>query len=181
MSAPPPSPIGPEQAALIARRVSIIVGSSDAALRPHLMRAVGSRLSEDRRRLTLLLPDQRSRPVLDDLRANGRIAVVFSEPTTHRTLQVKGVDAVVGPIDDDALALAEQTLREFAIEIGQLGFAAEVAQTLLGHEAELVAVHFTVAAAFEQTPGPAAGEPFAAPASPAAPNAPTAPAAPTGR
>ena len=163
MDAAPPSPIGPEQAALIARRVSIIVGSRDAALRPHVMRAVGCRLSEDRSRITLLMPAHSSQAVLDDLRANGQIAVVFSEPTTHRTVQVKGEDAVVAPCGPDDAALAERTLQGFTDEIGRLGFTAEVAQSILAHEQDLVAVHFGVASAFEQTPGPAAGEPLAAP------------------
>jgi hypothetical protein len=160
MDAAPPSPIGPEQAALIARRVSIIVGSRDAALRPHVMRAVGCRLSEDRRQVTVLLPEPSSRAVLADLRANGHIAVVFSEPSTHRTLQVKGEDAALVPGDARDAALAEQHLRNFVDEIGQLGFVAEVARTMLGHDRQLMAVRFTVSAAFEQTPGPAAGEPL---------------------
>ena len=80
MDEPPPSPIGPEQAELIGRRVSIIVGSRDAALRPHLMRAVGCRLVADRRRVTVLIARERRRTVLDDLRDNGQIAVVFSDP-----------------------------------------------------------------------------------------------------
>jgi Pyridoxamine 5'-phosphate oxidase len=158
-----PSPIGPEQAALIARPVSIIVGSRDAQLRPHVMRAVGCRLSDDRRRVTLLMPAHSGGAVLDDLRANGQVAVVFSEPTTHRTLQVKGEDAVVTPCGADDAALAERTLQGFTDEIGQLGFTAEVAHTILAHEHDLLAVHFSVASAFEQTPGPAAGEPLAAP------------------
>lgn len=162
MDAAPPSPIGPEQAALIARRVSIIVGSRDAELRPHVMRAVGCRLSDDRRRVTLLMPAHSSQAVLTDLRANGQIAVVFSEPTTHRTLQLKGEDAVVAPCGPDDAELAERNLQGFTDEIGQLGFTAQVAQTILAHEHDLLAIHFTVASAFEQTPGPAAGEPLAA-------------------
>lgn len=158
MNTQPSSPIGPEQAALIARHVSIIVGSRDARLRPHLMRAVGCRLSPDRRRVTLLMPQGRSREVLDDLRDNGRIAVVFTEPSSNQTVQLKGDDARVAPCGPDDKDLAEHYLRGFVDEIGQLGLAAEVAQTILGHDGGLVAVHFTVAAAFEQTPGPAAGQ-----------------------
>lgn len=158
MSAVPPSPIGPEQVALLARRVSIIVGTRDAALRPHVMRAVGARLADDRRRLTVLLPQAGSDDVLADLRANGRIAVVFSEPSSHHTLQVKGDDAVVGACGSGDRALAARTLEGFVGEIATLGFAPEVAHTMLGHDDDLVAVAFTIAEAFEQTPGPAAGE-----------------------
>lgn len=158
-----PSPIGPEQAALMTHRVSIIVASRDADLRPHLMRALGCRLSADRRRVTLLMAQRSSRQVLEDLRANGRIAVVFTEPSSNRTLQVKGDDAGIAACGDGDAALAERYLQGFIDEIGQLGFAAEVAHTILGHDDDLVAVHFTVAAAFEQTPGPAAGQPLSAP------------------
>ena len=154
----PPSPIGPEQAALMTRRVSIIVGSRDAQLRPHVMRAVGCRLSTDRRRVTLLLTRAGSAQVLADLRDNGRIAVVFSEPSSHRTLQLKGVDAEVAPGGADAATLAQRYLQDFAAEIGQLGFAAEVAHTMLRHDDDLVAVSFTPCEGYDQTPGPQAGQ-----------------------
>ncbi len=163
MSATPPSPLGPDQVALMARHVSIIVGTRDAALRPHVMRAVGFRLSDDRRRLAVLLPQARSDELIDDVRANGRIAVVFSEPTTHRTLQVKGRDAVVLPCDAADRDVAARTLEGFVDELGQIGFTAEVAQTILRHDDDLVALQFTIAEAFEQTPGPTAGERLAPP------------------
>jgi hypothetical protein len=157
--------IGPEQVALLSRRLSVIVGSADATRRPHLMRATGFRPSDDRRRMTVLLRPSGAQAVLADLRQNGRIAVVFSEPTTDRTLQIKGSDAQVTPATDDDARLAARYLEDFIGEIGQLGFAAEVAHTLFADEGGLLAVSFTIEAAFEQTPGPAAGEPLAAHAS----------------
>jgi Pyridoxamine 5'-phosphate oxidase len=156
-----PSPIGPEHAALIARGVSIMVGSRDSNLRPHLMRAVGCRLSADWRRATLLMPQGGGGQVLSDLRDNGRIAVVFSEPSSNRTLQLKGHDATVTPCGSDDAALAERYVQGFVAEIGKLGFAEEVARTILNRDDAVVAVHFMIAEAFEQTPGPGAGEPLA--------------------
>lgn len=158
MSTKPTSPLGAEPATLIGRRVSIIVGTCDAARRPHVMRATGCRLSADRLRLLVLMPALSGADVLADLRANGRIAVVFSEPTTHRTLQVKGDDAVVGDLAPDEQALSAPYRTRFADEIAQLGFAPRVAATLLGRDEPLAAIRFTIAEAFEQTPGPAAGE-----------------------
>jgi len=154
------SPIGPAQVELITGRVSIIVASRDARLRPHLMRAVGCRMSADWRLVTVLLPEGGSREVLQDLRDNRQIAVVFSRPSSNRTIQLKGNDATVTPSGPDDKALAERYLHGFIEEIGQLGHAADVAHTILGHDGALMAVHFTVAAAFEQTPGPTAGQPL---------------------
>jgi hypothetical protein len=95
--------------------------------------------------------------VLDDLRANGLIAVVFSEPTTHHTLQLKGNDAQVLPCDQAGEAVAERHLRRFVDELADIGIRADVARTLLAREGGLVAVRFTVREAYEQTPGPQAG------------------------
>jgi hypothetical protein len=160
MPTTPSSPIGSAQAEIITGRVSIIVASRDARLRPHLMRAVGCRLSHDRRRVTVLLPESGGREVLEDLRDNHQIAVVFSRPSSNLTVQLKGNDATVTPSGPEDKALAESYLQGFIEEIGQLGHTADVAHTILGHDGALTSVHFTVAAAFEQTPGPTAGQPL---------------------
>jgi hypothetical protein len=160
MPTTPSPPIGSAQVELITGRVSIIVASRDARLRPHVMRAVGCRLSPDWRRLTVLLPEDGGREVLQDLRDNQQIAVVFSRPSSNRTVQLKGHDATVTPGGAEDRALAERYLQGFIEEIGPLGHSADVAHTILGHDGALTAVHFTVAAAFEQTPGPTAGQPL---------------------
>jgi Pyridoxamine 5'-phosphate oxidase len=154
---PAASPIGAEQAALMMRPVSMIVASRDAALRPHLTRALGCRLSDEHRCVTMLLPRAGSGEVLADLAHNGRIAVVFSEPTSNRTLQLKGSDARALACTPEDVAVVGAYARGFAEEIGQLGFGAEVARTLLQHDDAIVAVQFSVAEAFDQTPGPGAG------------------------
>ncbi len=153
-----PVTIGPEQAALMRRPVSVLVGSRDAAHRPHLMRAVGFRVAADGSVLRVLLPAGRASAVLADIRANGEVAVVFSEPSTHRTLQVKGRDARVEPPGPDAAAIAADYLRGFSEEITSIGFPAIVAQRIAGTADEaLVEVVFTPTEAFDQTPGPQAG------------------------
>jgi hypothetical protein len=162
----PPSPIGPEQAALLEGHVSMIVGSRDAQLRPHVTRSLGCRLDADRRRATVLLPRDAGAQVIADLQANGRIAVVASQPTTNRTLQIKGSDATLRPCSAQDEALADEHLAGFIEEIGRLGFSPEVARTIHGHASGMVAVAFTVTEAFEQTPGPQAGAPLNAASAP---------------
>ena len=100
--------------------------------------------------------------MLADLQANGRSAVVASQPTTNRTLQIKGNDATLLPCSVQDETLADAHLEGFVEEIGRLGFQAEVARTIHRHDGGMVAVAFTVAEAFEQTPGPQAGAPLAA-------------------
>ena len=112
MPTTPSSPIGSAQAELITGRVSIIVASRDARLRPHLMRAVGCRLSHDRRRVTVLLPESGGREVLEDLRDNHQIAVVFSRPSSNLTVQLKGNDATVTPSGPEDKALADSMAKQ---------------------------------------------------------------------
>jgi len=160
MDEPSLSPIGPEQGELLEGHVSMIVGSRDAQLRPHVTRALGCRLEDDRRLATVLLPRDAGAQVLADLQANGRIAVVASQPTTNRRLQIKGSDATLRPCSARDEALADGHLAGFIEEIGRLGFGPEVARTIHGHASGMIAVAFTVTEAFEQTPGPQAGTPL---------------------
>lgn len=156
--AAPPPVVGPEQAALMRRRVSIIAAGRDAQHRPHLMRAIGCRLSEDRRELRLFMAAATSAEVLADVRANGLVAVVFSEPSTDRTLQLKGDDARIEPLEPGDHALVNHYIDCFADEIGMLGFDRALVKTMFLHQAQdLVALRFTPREAYEQTPGPNAG------------------------
>ena len=144
--------------AMIAAGVSVIVGSRDAALRPSLMRAVGSQVDAASQRITVYLARAQSRQLLQDLAATGQIAVVFSQPSTHRTLQVKaGQVEIRNAVAEDQPVLAAYLLA-MEHEIQQVGFGPPVTRAMLAHRHEdVVAVSFTAQQAFDQTPGPQAG------------------------
>ena len=81
--------LGPSHIAMVAKGVSAIVASRDAALRPSIMRAVGSHISGDGQEVTVYLRRSQSEQLLQDIAHTGEIAVVFSVPSTHQTLQLK--------------------------------------------------------------------------------------------
>lgn len=145
-------------AAIIAKGVSCIVGSRDAQLRPSLMRAVGSRLSANGQEITVFLSRPHSRQLLLDIAATGHVAAVFSQPSTHRTIQLKATRAVLRnatPEDVPDMARCESSLDQ---ELQAIGYEAGLAGVLLAHRLEdLVAVTFVPEQAFDQTPGPQAG------------------------
>ena len=87
-----------ELAAFLESGVSIHAASRDAGCVAHLSRAIGCRVDADRRRVTLFLLASQSGAILADFRANGAIAAVFSLPTSHRTVQLKGRDAALAPL-----------------------------------------------------------------------------------
>ncbi|MCG2595559.1 hypothetical protein LZ009_22505 [Ramlibacter sp. XY19] len=148
----------PDLVAMIARGVSVIVAGRDQALRPSLMRAVGSRIDAQGGEITVFLSRPQSRQVIQDIAATGHIAVVFSEPPTHRTVQVKASQARMrNAVAEDQPALASYLL-SMEHEIAQVGFPPEATRAMLAHKLEdLVAISFTPEQAFDQTPGPRAG------------------------
>jgi hypothetical protein len=134
---------------MMMRGVSVIVGSRDAALRPSIMRAVGSRVEAGGQDVTVYLARRQSRQLVQDLAATGQVAVVFSEPSTHRSVQLKASRVEMRNAgEEDAPALAAY-LRSMEHELQQVGFGPPVARAILAHRLDdVVAVRFTPEQAF---------------------------------
>ena len=153
-----------DRIAMVAKGVSAIVASCSAALQPSLMRAVGSRISADGQRVTVFLRRSQSAQLLRDIADTGQIAVVFSEPSTHRTLQIKAGAASQRPATADDLPVLQAYLASMQHEVGLVGYGPRyVAAMLSAPLDDVVAVGFTPAVAFDQTPGPRAGAALPAP------------------
>ncbi|NMG70517.1 hypothetical protein [Parazoarcus communis] len=128
---------------------------------PALARAVGCRVAPDRRAVTVLLGGTAAADVIEGVRRSGAVAVVFSDPSTNRTLQLKGYDALVLPPEPGDAALAARYRAAFSATLVPLGFTDAVVQALLAcPDDDLLTIRFSPTAAFSQTPGPQAGEPL---------------------
>ena len=154
--------LDPDRIALVAKGVSAIVASCSAALAPSVMRAVGSHISADGQCVTVFLRRSQSRQLLQDITDTGHIAVVFSEPSTHRTLQLKARQAQQRPATAHDLPVLQAYLRSMEREVGQVGYGPRYVGTMLSAPLadvldDVVAVSFAPTAAFDQTPGPRAG------------------------
>jgi hypothetical protein len=156
-----PSLLPPDLLAMMERGVSVNVASRDAALRPSLMRAVGSSVAEGGRAITVYVSRRQSRQLVQDIAATGHIAAVFSEPSTHRTVQVKATRASLrSAVEADEPVLARY-LASMEHEIQLVGYPPEVTRALLAHRLDdVVAITFEPELAFDQTPGPRAGTPL---------------------
>src|SRR5688500_14941564 len=85
-----------EAAAFLLRPgVSITAATRDERSVPRIGRCLGCRVSEDRRTVTVLVPSSQYQPFFDALRATRAMAVVCSLPSTHRTMQLKGSEAII--------------------------------------------------------------------------------------
>ena len=141
--------------------ISITAASRDDGNVPRIGRCLGCRVTADRRKVTVLIASKQYGAFFDALAASRSIAVVFSYPSTHQTLQLKGTDAAAGPLAAGDAEIAARHVENFVNELGGLGYNREVVRTTHWCDVdELRAVTFTPTAAFEQTPGPGAGAPL---------------------
>jgi hypothetical protein len=159
------APLDAEHAEFISGGVSIQVAGRDAANETTVTRAVGCRVSGDRRCVTVFVSAAQSGALLADVRANGAIAVVFSQPTTHRAIQIKGTDATVVSLEPDDPHLIAAYRAKLGAQVAPLGFSEAFVRSLLSiAPGDVVAIAFTPCAAFLQTPGPKAGSALRSPA-----------------
>lgn len=154
----PAPPLKPEFLAIMAKGVSLMLSSCDHALTPSVMRAMGSRVEAEGRRITAYLGRGQARQLLDDIARTGRLAAVFSQPSTHLTVQLKSRRVRIREARADDEPYLERYLRSMEEEVEAAGFAAVYAQAMLARDpAGLVAVEFEPDEAYDQTPGPQAG------------------------
>ena len=165
--APTPLNLNADLLAMMRRGVSVIVSACSLDFTPSVMRAVGSQTSPDGFRITVFLNRGQSRQLLQDVASTGRVAVVFSEPHSHRTVQVKARHATLREARDDDRPSLDAYLASMQHELSRVGFGADFARAMLACRLDdVVALEFAPEQAFDQTPGPRAGQPL--PGSPAA-------------
>jgi hypothetical protein len=152
-----PALLDEEHAAFIQAGVSLNAASCDHHNRPASCRLLGCRVLEGGHRIAVFLSARQGEYLLECLRATSAIAVVFSQPSTHRTVQVKGWDAQVRALAEGELQIIRAYRESFADELEPIGFSRIMVRTLLAAApADLVAVEFSPCDAFSQTPGPPA-------------------------
>lgn len=148
-----------DSAAFIQTGVSISMATCGADRLPNLVRAVGCKLLDDGARVGVFVSASRGAALLADIRSTGRVAAVFSLPSSNRTLQLKGFDAEVQAFDQADLGLIERHLAAFAREVEPEGVPAAIVHTVFAYRPEdLVLIVFSPCAVFSQTPGPKAGQ-----------------------
>lgn len=150
--------LGSNHIGLMESGVSIVAASRDTQNRPVLGRALACRVGGDGRRVSFLLSRVKYPLLLDGLRRSGAVAVSFTEPSTDRSIQVKGIDVALAPADAADHARLATYFCLFTADLSRIHVKAELAHAALGCQPEdLVAVSFTPTAAFVQTPGAQAG------------------------
>lgn len=149
-----------ETQAFLQTGVSISLAACNAARLACMSRGMGCKVLDGGRRMAVFIKRSQALELLDNIAATGKVACVFSLPSSNRTFQLKGADAVVLPFDPADMVVVNRHVDDFVLEVVPLGMAEQVVRTVFSCAADdLATVAFSASAVFSQTPGPKAGEP----------------------
>jgi len=136
--------------------VSVVLGACSPNGRAVAGRGFGARVGADEVRVTL--ERRANAPLLAALAAGSAIAVTFTLPSTHRSIQLKGGAVRIERATPEDLAATALNRAGFRAELVRFGYDEAFASAYTAYEPdELVAAVFAPVAAFTQTPGPGAG------------------------
>ena len=109
-------------------------------------------------RMRLLIQRPGNERALELAATGARIAATYSQPITHRSIQVKGArSAVVTPTEEDRQAALRQ-LAGLNAELVEIEYTHGFADAYCALDPDnLAAIEFEMEAAYVQTPGPGAG------------------------
>lgn len=152
-----------DNAAFIQTGVSISLAACGPERLPCMSRGMGCKIIDGGRQVGIFVKRSQAAELLDNVRSSGgRVANVFSLPSSNRTLQLKGVDARILPFDPLDLPIVQAHIDDFVREVLPLGMQEDVVRCIFSCSPDdLVTVVYSPCAAFSQTPGPKAGEPIA--------------------
>jgi len=153
--------ISKELAEFIQSGISILIGTRDARRFPDSARVVGARVEPGNEEITLFLPTATTATSVANLRENKRIAVCFDRTEDHRSVQVKGRVVEIRDADDADRERVDRYCGEFAGMLRFVGLPPRLISRM--NHWPCHAVRYRVEAVFDQTPGPGAGAPLAAP------------------
>lgn len=158
----PPAVLDADHVAFISGgAVSSAVAARDASNQPSLAKGLAVRVRSDRRTVEVFMDAQRSADVLRDLSAGSPVALVCSEPKSHRTIQLKGTSVRLEPIAPGDAQFVAAKVDAVVEHIVPLGYQEAALRAYFSFtRAALAKVVFEATAAFLQTPGPGAGAPL---------------------
>ncbi|MBT5774031.1 MAG: pyridoxamine 5'-phosphate oxidase family protein [Dehalococcoidia bacterium] len=144
-----------ELASFLRLGVAAVVGTAGSDGRPEIARAWGLIPQPDDRTLTVFIPTAHADRTLSNLKANRRVAVTCSLPTTYEAYQLKG--ELLGTRDgrESDRPIVEMYREAFLSETATIGFTDELRHA---HYWPVVALVVGVQQVFRQTPGAGAGE-----------------------
>lgn len=139
--------------------VAVLVGAVDAEGKPRLAYAWGPRVHPGGTRVSVYIDAPRASPVLADRELNPQFAATFTDPVSVRSIQLKGRILEVTEPNEAERAWVNRHRDAMTASTSLIGDSPQAIRNLWMDD-DTVRVDFTVERAFDQTPGPNAGQPL---------------------
>ena len=137
--------------------VATLVGTGDKAGRPQIAYGWAPRV-KDPATVEVFVDAARADKTVANLRSTGKIAMTVAHPVSVRSVQIKGrFIEVSGPAPEDA-PYVQQRREDFVTSTSLIGDPPETIRNLWMED--VLKLTFSVEQAFDQTPGPNAGQPL---------------------
>lgn len=137
--------------------MAVQVGTANHAGVPQVANAWGPRINPDGS-ISLFLDSASAASTMANLASNGRIAVIFADPITYRSIQFKGKWLSAAAPTDLERAWVQRHRELFTSATVLVGDNPEAMRNRWWQE--VTRIDFEVQTAYDQTPGPNAGMPL---------------------
>ena len=137
--------------------ISVIIAVGRAEAAPVAGTGCGCRVLENGR-VRLLLPHRGNEALVLAAERGGQVAATFSQPITHRSIQIKGGKTCVVETSTSDRDAAIQQMAGLRLELREIEHSAQFSEAYCHVDTDdLASIEFEPDAAFVQTPGPGAG------------------------
>ena len=144
-------------AAFIESGVSIVMGVAGPAGQARTGRALAARVVGDGT-IRIVYVEDGNTAITSSARSGGPIAVTFSAPLSHRTVQIKRYSSRTEELQWEDEDCVRQQTEAFAQILAAIGEPPRFVQAFCDYSTSPLSVlSFPAQEAFEQTPGPGAG------------------------
>jgi hypothetical protein len=141
--------------------VSVVIAASNADGMPIAGRAKACRIMPSGR-MRIFLAEALNAPLFAAFDRGSPIAVTFSAPRNHRSIQVKALSVRRVALDEGDLAEVARQIQAFEDDLVFVHYSRRFSEHYTAYRPdEVIAVEFSPKDSFVQTPGPGAGEQLA--------------------
>jgi hypothetical protein len=141
--------------------LSITAASRDPRFIPSISKALACRVLTDTQDVQIFVDATQARRVLADVASCQRIAVTYCLPSSHKTIQIKGVAAKQLQPQPGDLDYTRRYIQRISADLESMGYpSAIIARYLHLDPEQLTLISFKPDSVFEQSPGEKAGEPM---------------------
>jgi hypothetical protein len=141
--------------------LSITAASRDSRFIPSISKALACRILPELEQVQIFVNAAQASRLISDVASCQRIAVTYCLPSTHRTIQIKGIGAKLVTSEPGDLEFTRCYVQALSRDLEKQGYdPAIVARYLQVEPEQLTVIYFRPDSVFEQSPGENAGAPM---------------------